>query len=120
MDLNERRQAIARFEGDTQFLLSTEAGGEGINLQQRCHVMVNYDLPWNPMRLVQRIGRLYRYGQKKRVVVFNIHSPDTLDEQIIDILYSRLEQVVTDMASPQVQLLLSNPIQLSLPAWSTW
>ena len=60
--------------------------------------MVNYDLPWNPMRLVQRIGRLYRYGQKKRVVVFNIHSPDTLDEQIIDILYSRLEQVVTDMA----------------------
>ena len=98
MDLVERRQAIAHFEGDGQFLLSTEAGGEGINLQQRCHVMVNYDLPWNPMRLVQRIGRLYRYGQKKRVVVFNIHSPDTLDEQIIDILYSRLEQVVTDMA----------------------
>lgn len=98
MDLSDRRQAIARFEGDAQFLLSTEAGGEGINLQRRCHVMVNYDLPWNPMRLVQRIGRLYRYGQKKRVVVFNIHSPDTLDEQIIDILYGRLEQVVTDMA----------------------
>lgn len=98
MDLIERRRAIASFEDDAQFLLSTEAGGEGINLQQRCHIMVNYDLPWNPMRLVQRIGRLYRYGQKKRVVVFNIHSPDTLDEQIIDILYSRLEQVVADMA----------------------
>ncbi|GGQ22799.1 helicase-related protein [Shewanella litoralis] len=99
MDLNERRAAIACFERDAQFLLSTEAGGEGINLQQRCHIMVNYDLPWNPMRLVQRIGRLYRYGQKKRVVVFNIHSPDTLDEQIIEILYTRLEQVVVDMAS---------------------
>ena len=98
MDLTERRQAIASFEADAQFLLSTEAGGEGINLQQRCHIMVNYDLPWNPMRLVQRIGRLYRYGQKKRVVVFNIHSPDTLDEKIIDILYSRLEQVVVDLA----------------------
>ena len=98
MDLSERRAAISRFERDAQFLLSTEAGGEGINLQQRCHIMVNYDLPWNPMRLVQRIGRLYRYGQKHRVVVFNIHSPDTLDEQIIEILYSRLEQVVADMA----------------------
>jgi ERCC4-related helicase len=98
MDLSERRRAIASFETDAQFLLSTEAGGEGINLQQRCHIMVNYDLPWNPMRLVQRIGRLYRYGQKKRVVVFNIHSPDTLDEQIINILYSRLDQVVADMA----------------------
>lgn len=99
MDLTERRAAIASFETDAQFLLSTEAGGEGINLQQRCHIMVNYDLPWNPMRLVQRIGRLYRYGQQKRVVVFNIHSPDTLDEQIIEILYSRLEQVVADMAT---------------------
>ncbi|MDC0174881.1 helicase-related protein [Pseudomonadales bacterium] len=99
MDIGERRTAIARFESDAQFLLSTEAGGEGINLQLRCHIMVNYDLPWNPMRLVQRIGRLYRYGQKKRVVVFNIHSPDTLDEQIIEILYSRMEQVVADMSS---------------------
>src|SRR5690606_16933934 len=64
MAMNERREAIASFEEETgaQFLVSTEAGGEGINLQERCHIMVNYDLPWNPMRLVQRIGRLYRYG----------------------------------------------------------
>src|SRR5690606_7062953 len=68
-----RREAIARFEENASFLVSTEAGGEGINLQRKCHIMVNYDLPWNPMRLVQRIGRLYRYGQKKRVVVFNLH-----------------------------------------------
>jgi superfamily II DNA or RNA helicase len=98
MNLTERRRAIASFEDDAQFLLSTEAGGEGINLHQRCHILVNYDLPWNPMRLIQRIGRLYRYGQNKRVVVFNIHSPDTLDEKIIEILYERLEQVVADMA----------------------
>ncbi|MCF6209532.1 MAG: hypothetical protein L3K24_02400 [Gammaproteobacteria bacterium] len=76
----------------------TEAGGEGINLQRKCHIMVNYDLPWNPMRLVQRIGRLYRYGQQKRVVVFNVHSPDTADEQIIDLMYTRIDQVVNDMA----------------------
>ncbi|MDZ7790364.1 MAG: helicase-related protein [Xanthomonadales bacterium] len=79
--------------------VSTEAGGEGINLHEHCHVMVNYDLPWNPMRLVQRIGRLYRYGQKKRVVVFNIHQSDTADEQVLDTMYTRLEQVATDLAA---------------------
>ena len=94
----QRREAIARFEGDAQFLISTEAGGEGINLQRNCHVMVNYDLPWNPMRLVQRVGRLYRYGQQKRVVVFNINSPDTADDQIIGLMYSRIDQVVDDLA----------------------
>jgi len=93
-----RRDAITNFEGETQFLISTEAGGEGINLQRNCHTMVNYDLPWNPMRLVQRIGRLYRYGQQNRVVVLNIHSPDTADEQIMDMMYSRINQVVSDLA----------------------
>lgn len=95
----ERREAIDRFESGGQFMISTEAGGEGINLQQNCHVMVNYDLPWNPMRIVQRIGRLYRYGQKKRVVVFNVHSPETADEQIMDMMYERIDQVVTDLAT---------------------
>jgi len=98
MPHQRRREAIASFEEDAQFLISTEAGGEGINLQRKCHIMVNYDLPWNPMRLVQRIGRLYRYGQQKRVVVFNVHSPDTADEQIIDLMYTRIDQVVSDMA----------------------
>lgn len=97
--LEERRAAIQRFEESGRFLISTEAGGEGINLQRSCHIMVNYDLPWNPMRLVQRIGRLYRYGQKKPVLVFNMHSPETLDGSIVDLLYERLETVVRDMAA---------------------
>ena len=102
MDMQERRNAIAAFEekeGKAQFLVSTEAGGEGINLQHQCHIMVNYDLPWNPMRLVQRVGRLYRYGQDKRVVVFNVHQAETADEQVLDILYQRLDRVAQDMAS---------------------
>jgi len=94
----ERFKAIAEFEDIGQFLISTEAGGEGINLHRRCHIMVNYDLPWNPMRLVQRVGRLYRYGQKKKVIVINIHSPQTMDGQILDLLYHRIEQVVQDMS----------------------
>jgi ERCC4-related helicase len=99
MSTSERKQAIERFESTGQFLLSTEAGGEGINLQKTCHIMVNYDLPWNPMRLVQRIGRLYRYGQKKMVVVFNMHSPTTADEQIIQLMYERIDQVVRDLST---------------------
>lgn len=99
MHFNERENAIRRFENQSMFLISTEAGGEGINLQKKCFVMINYDLPWNPMRLVQRIGRLYRYGQNKKVVVCNMHSESTLDANIINLLYNRIHQVVSDMAS---------------------
>ncbi|MBL0797060.1 MULTISPECIES: DEAD/DEAH box helicase [unclassified Pseudomonas] len=97
----ERREAIKRFEELGRFLISTEAGGEGINLQSKCHVMVNYDLPWNPMRLVQRIGRLYRYGQQKKVVVFNIQQADSLDQNIVDLMYERIDNVVTNLAEVQ-------------------
>lgn len=77
-----RREARRRFEQESRFLVSTEAGGEGINLQKACHLMVNYDLPWNPMRLLQRIGRLDRYGQSQRVQVFNLRVPDSWDARI--------------------------------------
>ena len=72
---DERGEARRRFERSSRFLVSTEAGGEGVNLQKSCHSMVNYDLPWNPMRLQQRIGRLDRYGQRERVRVFNLRVP---------------------------------------------
>ncbi|MFN4252365.1 DEAD/DEAH box helicase [Deinococcus sp.] len=97
--LEERAAAIAHFEGAGQFLVSTEAGGEGFNLQRRCHVLVNYDLPWNPMRLVQRVGRLYRYGQEKPVVVFNLSVAGSLDDEILRQMYTRLDAVAADLAS---------------------
>lgn len=97
--MTERRSTVDRFNRELQFLVSTEAGGEGLNLQRRCNVMVNFDLPWNPMRLVQRVGRLYRYGQKERVVVFNMKAAGTLDQEILSGMYDRLERVAEDMAS---------------------
>ena len=99
MTYEEREDSIAGFEDRGLFLISTEAGGEGLNLHRKCHIMVNYDLPWNPMRLVQRIGRLYRYGQKKKVVVFNMHAPQTMDAQIMQTMYERINQVVSDMSA---------------------
>jgi superfamily II DNA or RNA helicase len=94
----EREQSITSFEDTARFLVSTEAGGEGVNLHRQCHIMINYDLPWNPMRLVQRIGRLYRYGQTKNVVIFNLHAPQSLDAQVMNLLYSRINAVIADMA----------------------
>ena len=99
MKHDERRKAIEHFESEGSFLISTEAGGEGINLQRACHIMVNYDLPWNPMRLVQRIGRLYRYGQKKRVAIFNLFQPDSLDQKVHCLVTDRIDQIVNDLST---------------------
>lgn len=72
-----------------QVLISTQAGGEGRNFQF-CHYLVNYDLPWNPMRVEQRIGRLDRIGQKHVVQVFNLYTEDTIEERILDVLETRI------------------------------
>lgn len=99
MTVDEKQNAISRFDGDIDVLISTEAGGEGLNLQHKCHVMVNYDLPWNPARLQQRIGRLYRYGQREKVVVINMATKDTIDNEVLATVLERLESVVRQMGS---------------------
>jgi hypothetical protein len=81
-------------EGKVRFLISTEAGGEGIDLQERCHCLVHVDLPWNPMRLHQRVGRLNRYGQKERVEVVTLRNPDTVEARIWDKLNSKIGNIM--------------------------
>lgn len=76
-----RSQQLFRDDPNVRFLVSTEAGGEGINLQF-CHILVNYDLPWDPMRYEQRIGRVYRYGQQKVVHIYNLKNKDTIEETV--------------------------------------
>ena len=98
MSLNEKRANIDRFNSTAQFMVSTEAGGEGINLHERCHIMVNYDLPWNPSRLVQRSGRLYRYGQQDRVIVFNLTSGDGFDNIALGMMLERVISIAQDMS----------------------
>ena len=98
MSLNEKRDSIENFNSTSQFMVSTEAGGEGINLHQRCPILVNYDLPWNPRRLVQRAGRLYRYGQAERVVVFNLMADDGFDSRSLNMMLDRVYSIARDMA----------------------
>jgi hypothetical protein len=99
MTWKERSRAIEAFESSASILVSTEAGGEGLNLHRQCHILVNYDLPWNPMRLVQRVGRLYRYGQLETVVVMNLVAPRAFDAKVLSLLYTRIDQVARDLAT---------------------
>jgi len=95
-----REQAAEAFNrGAVRFLVSTEAGGEGIDLQERCATLVHVDMPWNPMRLHQRVGRLSRYGQKRPVSVFILRNPATVEARIWDLLNAKLERIQRVLSS---------------------
>lgn len=77
------------FRNRVQVLVATEAGGEGINLQF-CHNMINFDLPWNPMRVEQRIGRVHRLGQTHDVNIYNLSTRNTIEEHILSLLHEKI------------------------------
>ncbi len=85
-------------DGKVRFLISTEAGGEGIDLQDRCHSLIHVDLPWNPMRLHQRVGRLNRYGQKYPVDVISLRNPATVESRIWDLLNEKLARITAALS----------------------
>ncbi len=90
----DRVDAADRFNaGRARFLVSTEAAGEGIDLQENCHRLIHVDLPWNPMRLHQRVGRLNRFGQTRRVEVTYFHNPDTVESLIRGHLNTKIERI---------------------------
>ena len=89
MSTKEKNEAVARFREEVPVFVSTESGGEGRNLQF-CNTIINFDLPWNPMRIEQRIGRLHRIGQTRDVFIFNLVVEGTIEEYIIDILDSKI------------------------------
>src|SRR5206468_2909387 len=89
LSLREKEAAIEQFRDRARVLVSTEAGGEGRNLQF-CHYLVNYDLPWNPMRIEQRIGRLHRLGQTQDVKVFNFTARNTVESYVLQIVHEKI------------------------------
>jgi len=89
-----RAEAADAFNaGRFRFLVSTEAAGEGIDLQHCCATLIHVDMPWNPMRMHQRVGRLSRYGQSRPVAVHVVRNPDTVDARIHDLLRHKLESI---------------------------
>ena len=71
-------------------MIATDAGAEGLNLHERCHIVVNYDLHWNPMRIEQRIGRVHRLGQTRDVRVLNFVLRETIDDYVVRLLYQKI------------------------------
>jgi superfamily II DNA or RNA helicase len=89
MDMDERKKVQEAFAEDARILISTDAGGEGLNLQF-CHVVINYDIPWNPMRLEQRIGRVDRIGQMHVVRAVNFVFEDSVEHRVREVLEEKL------------------------------
>jgi superfamily II DNA or RNA helicase len=101
MDARRRKDAQIDFQTDRQICIATEAAGEGINLQF-CHLMINYDMPWNPNRLEQRMGRIHRIGQRFDVTVFNFVAQNTVEGRILLRLLVKLDEIRRAMRSDRV------------------
>lgn len=96
-----RIYAEREFRDSAQVLVATEAAGEGINLQF-CWLMVNFDIPWNPVRLEQRVGRIHRYGQEKDCLIFNFVAQNTREGRVLHKLLERLAEIRTALGTDQV------------------
>jgi len=96
-----RIYAEREFKEDCQIMVATEAAGEGINLQF-CWFMINYDIPWNPVRLEQRMGRIHRYGQEKDCLIYNFVSTNTREGRVLEKLLDRLLEIRSQLGSDSV------------------
>lgn len=101
MNLDARIRSEHEFRERAQVMVSTEAGGEGINLQF-CALMVNYDIPWNPNRLEQRMGRIHRYGQTREVHIYNLVAVDTREGKVMEALFEKIEHIRQALGSDRV------------------
>ncbi len=90
LSAHERSRALGEFRRGAQVLIATDAGGQGLNLQF-CHRLINYDLPWNPMRVEQRIGRVHRLGQEHPVEIFNLYARETVEEHVLHLLHRKID-----------------------------
>ena len=105
MSIAEKDRAIENFAEENQVLVSTEIGGEGRNLQF-CNAIVNYDLPWNPQRIEQRIGRIHRVGQEREVYIFNFAAEDTIESYMLDVLDAKINMF--ELVVGEIDMLLGN------------
>lgn len=103
MDWREREDQVSAFRepSGNRFLVATDAAGEGINLQF-CRMMLNYDIPWNPARLEQRMGRIHRYGQKYNVQIINFVAGDTYEGRVLQVLLEKLETIRKELSNDKV------------------
>ncbi|GIV79881.1 SNF2-related protein [Litorilinea aerophila] len=105
LSLQQKEATVAAFREGVRVMVSTESGAEGRNLQF-CHQLINYDLPWNPMRVEQRIGRLHRLGQVHDVTIFNLSCNETIEAHIIELLARKIR--LFELVIGELDLILGN------------
>ena len=96
MDIEERNDALKEFKTNTGIFISTDAGGEGLNLQF-ANIIINYDLPWNPMKIEQRCGRADRIGQQRDVHIYNMIVSDTVESRVREVLEEKLSVIMKEL-----------------------
>lgn len=105
--VDERRLAQDAFANESQILLATDAAGEGINLQF-CNLLINWDIPWNPNRLEQRMGRIHRYGQSEEVYVFNLVAQNTREGRVMQRLLQKMDIIREQIGDDRVYDVISD------------
>jgi SNF2 family DNA or RNA helicase len=121
LSTSEKEAAVEAFEQDAEILLSSEIGGEGRNLQF-CRTIVNYDLPWNPVTIEQRVGRVHRIGQTRDVFVFNLCLAGSVEERILSILHDKIN--LFELVAGEIEMILGHLgdeqdfASLVMDAWS--
>ena len=96
MSIDERNAAMQEFKTSTSIFISTDAGGEGLNLQF-ANIIINYDLPWNPMKIEQRCGRVDRIGQQREVHIYNFIVGETVENRVREVLEEKLSVILKEM-----------------------
>lgn len=109
MSIEERNDALREFRDNTNIFISTDAGGEGLNLQFS-NIIINYDLPWNPMKIEQRCGRVDRIGQTRDVQIFNFIVTDTIENRVREVLEEKLSVILKEMGVDKYSDVLDSEI----------
>ena len=110
-DLDERKSALGKFKNESQILIATDAAGESLNMQF-CHIIFNYDLPWNPMMIEQRIGRVDRIGQKQKVKAYNMLTNNSVDLRVYEVIEEKLNNILQQLGIDKSSDVLDSAIDL--------
>jgi SNF2 family DNA or RNA helicase len=110
-DLDERKRALSQFKNEAQILIVTDAAGESLNMQF-CHIVFNYDLPWNPMMIEQRIGRVDRIGQKYPVLAYNMLTNNSVDIRVYAVIEEKLNNIIEQLGIDKTSDVLDSTIDM--------
>jgi superfamily II DNA or RNA helicase len=110
MDFDQRVNALKQFKEDSQILICTDAAGESLNMQF-AHIVINYDMPWNPMVLEQRIGRVDRIGQSFEVLALNMMLDNSVDKRVYEVVETKLSQIMNELGIDKTSDVLDSTLE---------